>query len=71
MTDQMKVDILARNKYSFDFGGGGETIVADGTDDPGNAGTILSVTVEGGDTWEVVRNGYRPHVSRTYRPQLP
>lgn len=38
MTDQMKVESLARNKYSFDFGGGGETVVADGTDQPGNAG---------------------------------
>lgn len=55
MSDQMKVDSLGANKYSFDFGSGGETIVADGTDQPGNAGTTLSVAVLGPDTWKVVR----------------
>ncbi|HKW33599.1 MAG TPA: hypothetical protein VJN92_11385 [Candidatus Acidoferrum sp.] len=54
--DEMKVESAGANKYAFDFGGGtAETIVADGTDQPGLAGTTLSVTVEGPDSWKVVR----------------
>jgi hypothetical protein len=52
----MKVEAVGANKYAFDFGGGNpETIVVDGTDQPGISGTTLSVTVEGPDTWKVVR----------------
>lgn len=54
-TDVMKVESLGGNKYAFDFGGGPENIVADGTDQPGNFGTALSVTIVGPDTWKVVR----------------
>jgi hypothetical protein len=32
MRDEMKVESKGANTYSFDFGGGAETIVADGTD---------------------------------------
>jgi hypothetical protein len=54
--DEMKVKAAGPNKYAFDFGGGNpENIVADGTDQPGVSGTTLSVTVEGPDTWKVVR----------------
>jgi hypothetical protein len=36
LIDEMKVTSLVGNKYSFDFGGGSpETIVVDGTDQPG------------------------------------
>ena len=55
LTDQMKVESLGANKYSFDFGGGGETILVDGADHPGSFGTTLSVTVEGPQAWKVVR----------------
>ena len=56
LVDVMKVESLGANKYSFDFGAGSaETIATDGTDQPGLAGTTLSVTVEGPDTWKVVR----------------
>ncbi|MGE5725414.1 MAG: hypothetical protein ACM34G_09590 [Acidobacteriota bacterium] len=57
LTDQMKVESLGPNKYAFDFEGNGnaETIVADGTDQPGLFGTTLSVTVEGTDALKVVR----------------
>src|SRR5262245_55862555 len=55
VTDQMTVESLGDNKYDFDFGAGGERVVADGTDQPGVYGTTLSVTVEGTDTWKVVR----------------
>ena len=56
LTDQMKVESVAGNKYAFELGGGSaETIVPDGTDQPGLAGTTLSVTIEGPDSWKVVR----------------
>ena len=54
--DEMKVEAAGENKYTFDFGAGQtETILTDGTDQPGIFGTTLSVTVEGPDTWKVVR----------------
>ena len=54
--DQMKVESLGGNKYTFNFGGGPETIVVDGTDQPSRlySGGTLSVAAEG-DTWKVVR----------------
>ena len=56
LTDQMKVEAAGANKYALNLGGGAvETIVADGTDQPGIFGTTLSITVEGPDTWKVVR----------------
>jgi hypothetical protein len=55
LMDVMKVESLGGNKYAFDFGGGAEGIVVDGTDQLGVYGTMLSVTVEGPDTWKVVR----------------
>jgi hypothetical protein len=46
LMDEMKITGLGGNKYSFDFGGGSlETIVADGTDQPGNSGTTMSTTI--------------------------
>jgi hypothetical protein len=52
----MKVESIAANKFAFDFGGGSaETIVADGTDQPADFGTTLSVNIEGPDSWKVVR----------------
>jgi hypothetical protein len=56
VTDQMKVESASGNKYAFDFGSGSaETIAPDGTDQPGLAGTTLSITIEGPDSWKVVR----------------
>jgi hypothetical protein len=56
LSDVMKVESVGGNKYAFDFGGGSpETIVVDGTDQPGDGGTTLSVTGEGPDSWKVVR----------------
>lgn len=56
LVELMKVESVAGNKYAFDFGGGTpETIVTDGTDQPGVFGTTLSVTIEGPDSWKVVR----------------
>ena len=56
MPDEMKVENKGNNTYSFDFGGGDETIVADGTDQPGRyGGTTLSVKADAPDTWIVER----------------
>jgi hypothetical protein len=56
LIDVMKVESLGAHKYGFDLGGGSaEKIAVDGTDQPGLSGTTLSVTVEGQDTWKVVR----------------
>ena len=56
LTDEMKVTSLGGNKYSFDFGGGSpETIVADGTDQPGSSGTTMSTTIISPNEWRGVR----------------
>ncbi len=55
MPDEMKVQNKGGNRYAFDFGGGAEEIVVDGTDQPGNGGTLLSVKPEAPDTWIVER----------------
>jgi hypothetical protein len=52
LIDEMKITSLGGNKYSFDFGGGPpETVVADGTDQPGNFGTTNSTTIVSPDEW--------------------
>lgn len=66
LTDQMTVTNLGANKYAFDFGGDAETIVADGTDQPANAGTTLSVAANG-PNWKVIRKkGSRTLLSATW-----
>jgi hypothetical protein len=55
MPDEMKVQSQGANKYAFDFGGVVETIVVDGSDQPGCCGTELSVKPEAADTWIVER----------------
>jgi hypothetical protein len=55
MPDEMKVQSKGGNKYAFDFGGGAETIVVDGSDQPGHGGTLLSAKAEAPDTWIVER----------------
>jgi hypothetical protein len=57
LPDEMKVESLGGNKYSFDFEGSDsvETIAIDGADQPGEGGTTLSVTDEGPNAWKVVR----------------
>jgi hypothetical protein len=53
--DLMKVERVRGDKYAFDFGGGPETIDADGTDQPGGRGTVLSATIEAPDSWKIIR----------------
>jgi hypothetical protein len=56
MPDEMKVESKGGDRYTFDFGGGAETIVVDGSDQPGGyGGTVLSVKAEAPDTWIVER----------------
>jgi hypothetical protein len=56
LTDEMKVEVVAENKYAITFGPGQvDTVVADGSDQPALSGTTLSVTVKGPNSWEVVR----------------
>ena len=54
LTDEMRVRSVGAHTYAFDFGGGVETIVVDGTDQRGGAGTTLSVAAVG-PNWKVVR----------------
>ncbi len=53
--DLMRVESAKTGTYAFDFGGGGETIAVDGTDQPGVSGTLLAVTAEAPDRWTIVR----------------
>jgi hypothetical protein len=53
--DEMKVQSKGANTYAFDFAGSAETIVVDGSDQPGVGGTLLSVRAEAPDTWIVKR----------------
>jgi hypothetical protein len=55
MHDQMKVTSAGANRYAFDFGGGPEFIVANGSDQPGLEGSTLAVTAEAPRVWRVVR----------------
>src|SRR5689334_1228769 len=57
LADQMTIAPAGDNKYTLTFAGGGETetLVADGTDQPGIAGSTISITVEAPDNWKIVR----------------
>jgi len=55
LPDAMKVESKGGNTYAFDFGAGAETIAVDGSDQPGEGGTLLSVKAEAPDTWIVTR----------------
>ena len=63
LRDEMKVESVGGNKYALDFDGSIETIEADGTDQPGNFGITLSVSVLGPGrtiitaTWTLSQDG--------------
>jgi hypothetical protein len=47
LTDEMKVEAAGANRYKITFAPGAvDTIVADGSDQPGLSGTTLSITVK-------------------------
>lgn len=56
IVDAMRVEAVGPNRYRFSFEGApAETVVADGTDQPGLPGTTLSVKTEDPRTLTVVR----------------
>ncbi|HET9795976.1 MAG TPA: hypothetical protein VFS34_16105 [Thermoanaerobaculia bacterium] len=58
LIDEMKVEAAGPDTFRLTFAGTGgesETIVANGTDQPGLSGTTFSVAVMGLNRWEVVR----------------
>ena len=56
LTDQMKVGAAGPNTYTLNFSGDSvETIVADGTDQPGLYGSTFSITVQDDHHWKGVR----------------
>jgi hypothetical protein len=56
IVDRMRVQSLGPNKYAFNFEGGPtETVVADGTDQPGLPGTMLAVKAADSRTMAIVR----------------
>jgi hypothetical protein len=56
LTDEMKVEAVGADRYAVTFAPGAvDTIVADGSDQPGLRGTTLAITIEGPNTWKVVR----------------
>jgi len=68
MPDEMKVQLKDGNTYAFDFGGGVETIVVDGSDQPGVEGSLLSVNAQAPDTWIVKRKiGGRISINATWK----
>jgi hypothetical protein len=62
LADQMTIAPAGANRYTLTFAGAGETetLVADGTDQPGIQGSTISITVEAPGNWKIVRkNGGR------------
>ena len=57
LADQMTIALVGANRYTLTFAGVGETetLVADGTDQPGVLGTTISVTIEAPGNWKIVR----------------
>ena len=67
MPDEMKVISRGGNTYTFDFGGGAETIVVDGSDQAGLDDTRLSVKAAAPDTWIVERKkGGKPWINASW-----
>jgi hypothetical protein len=67
-TDEMKVEVAGANRYTITFApGAADTVVADGSDQPGLRGTTFSITVEGPNNWKVIRKkGDRTLVTATW-----
>ncbi len=57
LADQMTIAPAGANKYTLTFAGVGdtETLLADGTDQPGVQGTTISITIEAPNNWKIVR----------------
>ena len=57
LADQMTIAPVGANRYTLTFAGVGETetLVADGSDQPGVQGSTISITVEAPGNWKIVR----------------
>jgi hypothetical protein len=57
LADQMTIAPAGANRYTLTFAGVGdtETLVADGTDQPGVLGSTISITIESPGNWKIVR----------------
>lgn len=57
LADQMSIQAVSGNKYTLTFAGTGETetVAADGTDQPGISGSMLSITIEEPRAWTIIR----------------
>ena len=57
LADQMTIAPAGANRYTLTFAGIGdtETLLADGTDQPGILGSTISITVEAPGNWKIVR----------------
>jgi hypothetical protein len=57
LADQMTIRPAGANRYTLTFAGVGETetLVADGTDQPGVQDTTISITVEAPGNWKIER----------------
>jgi hypothetical protein len=57
LADQMTITPAGPNRYTLTFAGVGETetLVADGTDQPGVLGSTVSITIEGPGNWKIMR----------------
>src|SRR5438045_7228634 len=64
LADQMTIAPAGAHRYTLTFAGVGdtETLVADGTDQPGILGTTISVTVEATGTWKILRQTGHPTI---------
>src|SRR6516164_3973315 len=56
LADQMTITPAGANRYTLTFAGAGgtETLVADGTDQPGVLGSTISITIESPNNWKIV-----------------
>jgi hypothetical protein len=57
LADQMTIAPAGANRYTLTFAGIGETetLVADGTDQPGVQGSTISIKIEAPSNWKIVR----------------
>lgn len=57
LADQMTIAPAGANRYTLTFAGVGdtETLLADGTDQPGVLGSTISITIEAPNNWKIVR----------------
>src|SRR5262249_54509662 len=70
LADQMTIAPAGANRYTLTFAGAGETetLVADGTDQPGIQGSTISIRVETPGNWKIVRkNGGRTVLSAMWK----